>query len=213
MRKWTSVLALAVGGALVATMAVAQTGGGSSAAPSTSGTGSDTSTSGGASGGMKSDTGKSDTGMKSDTMKSDGMKSDMSKGRGTRGARGGDREQVRAVQQALKDKGHDPGNVDGVMGPKTRSALRDFQKKEGIKDTGQLDQDTMSKLGVETKTGSGGAAPTGTSASPATTGSGPSGDSGSKSGPPSATSGPSTPDKSSTDTSSPTPKPGGADKK
>ena len=91
------------------------------------------------------------------------------------------------------------------MGPKTRSALRDFQKKEGIKDTGQLDQDTMSKLGVETKTSSGGASSTGTSASPATTGSGPS--------TPSATSGPSTPDKSSTDTSSPTPKPGGADKK
>jgi peptidoglycan hydrolase-like protein with peptidoglycan-binding domain len=213
MRKWTSVLALAVGGALIATMAVAQTG--SSTAPSTSGTGSDTATSGSASGGMKSDTGKSDTGMKSDTMKSDtmksdtmksdSMKSDMSKSRGTRGARGGDREQVRAVQQALKDKGHDPGNVDGVMGPKTRSALRDFQKKEGIKDTGQLDQDTMSKLGVETKTSSGGASSTGTSASPATTGSGPS--------TPSATSGPSTPDKSSTDTSSPTPKPGGADKK
>jgi len=167
MRKWTRVLALAVVGALIATMAVAQTGGGSSTAPTTSGAkqpgagGSSTSPS------TSADTGKStsDTGMKSD-------KSDMSTGRGTRGVRGGDREQVRAVQQALKDKGHDPGTIDGVMGPKTRSALRDFQKKEGIKDTGRLDQETMSKLGVEgSKTSSGGTPSTGTSASPATSGS------------------------------------------
>jgi len=168
MRKWTSVLALAVVGALVTTVAFAQTGGGSTSSSTSSDT--STSTSGGASGGMKSDTGKS----ASDT----GMKSDMSKGRGTRG---GDREQVRAVQQALKDKGHDPGTVDGVMGPKTRSALRDFQKKEGIKDTGRLDQETMSKLGVEgAKTSGGGSSSTGTSASPATS---TSGSSGSSSGP------------------------------
>jgi len=166
MRKWTSVLAIAVGGALVATMAFAQTGTGGTSSSTSSDTGTSTS------GGMKSDTGKS----ASDT----GMKSDVSKGRGTRGARGGDREQVRAVQQALKDKGHDPGTVDGVMGPKTRSALRDFQKKEGIKDTGRLDQETMSKLGVEAKTSSGGTSSTGTSASPATS---PGGSSGSSSAP------------------------------
>jgi peptidoglycan hydrolase-like protein with peptidoglycan-binding domain len=74
-------------------------------------------------------------------------------------AGGGNREQVKAVQQALKDKGHDPGTVDGVMGPKTRGALKDFQKKEGIKDTGRLDQETMTKLGVEAKTSSTSPAP------------------------------------------------------
>lgn len=115
----------------------------------------------------KSDTMKSDT-MKSDTMKSDTMKSDKTaKGRGMKMS-GGNREQVKAAQQALKDKGHDPGAVDGVMGPKTKSALRDFQKKEGIQTTGRLDQDTMSKLGVEAKTSSTGAADT-PSASPSTT--------------------------------------------
>lgn len=63
------------------------------------------------------------------------------------------REQVRAVQQALKDKGHDPGPIDGIMGPKTREALKGFQKAEGIKETGRLDAETMAKLGVEARAG------------------------------------------------------------
>jgi peptidoglycan hydrolase-like protein with peptidoglycan-binding domain len=95
------------------------------------------------------------------TGKSDTMKSGRSKMSG---------EQVKAVQQALKDKGHDPGAVDGRMGPKTQAALRDFQSKEGLKTTGRLDAETMAKLGVEAKTG----ATTGTgtpSASPSGTGS------------------------------------------
>jgi peptidoglycan hydrolase-like protein with peptidoglycan-binding domain len=110
--------------------------------------------------------------MKSDTMKSDGMKSDkMSRGRGTQMS-GGNREHVKAAQQALKDKGHDPGAIDGVMGPKTRSALKDFQKKEGIKDTGRLDQETMGKLGMDAKMSSAGGAASG-SASPSTSTSSP----------------------------------------
>ena|SRR5688572_4931202 len=62
------------------------------------------------------------------------------------GAQPGDREQVKAVQQALKDKGHDPGEVDGAMGPKTEAALRDYQRKEGLKATGAADADTMARL-------------------------------------------------------------------
>jgi len=57
--------------------------------------------------------------------------------------------QVKAVQQALKDQGHDPGDVDGVMGPKTQAALRDYQQKQGLKATGRLDAETQAKLGVE----------------------------------------------------------------
>jgi peptidoglycan hydrolase-like protein with peptidoglycan-binding domain len=79
---------------------------------------------------------KSDSGMKSDS-----------------GRMSGGSEQVKAVQQALKDKGHDPGAVDGKMGPKTQAALRDFQSKEGLKASGRLDTETMSKLGVEAKAG------------------------------------------------------------
>lgn len=58
-------------------------------------------------------------------------------------------ETVREVQQALKEKGHDPGPIDGVMGPNTRQALRAFQKEENLKGTGTLDQDTAQKLGVK----------------------------------------------------------------
>jgi len=76
--------------------------------------------------------------------------------RAANGARGGamsaDADQVRAVQQALKDQGHDPGEIDGKMGPKTQAALRDYQQKQGLKATGQLDGETSAKLGVESKT-------------------------------------------------------------
>lgn len=62
------------------------------------------------------------------------------------------REQVRAVQEALKDKGFDPGDIDGAMGPKTRAALQDFQRKEGLNVTGHIDAATREKLGVGSAT-------------------------------------------------------------
>ena len=77
-------------------------------------------------------------------------------------------EQVKAIQQALKEQGHDPGEIDGIMGPKTQAALRDYQQKQGLKATGRLDSETSAKLGVEAKTS---AAPSGSSspaASPST---------------------------------------------
>jgi peptidoglycan hydrolase-like protein with peptidoglycan-binding domain len=57
-------------------------------------------------------------------------------------------QDVMAAQQALKDKGHDPGKIDGRMGPRTRAMLSDYQKAEGLKITGQLDNDTRGKLGM-----------------------------------------------------------------
>ena len=56
---------------------------------------------------------------------------------------------VRSVQQALKQKGYDVGSVDGQMGPNTENALRQFQQAQGISQTGNLDQQTLSALGVE----------------------------------------------------------------
>ena len=116
--RWTTALAVTVGGVMLATSAIAQSGAGSLPAPS------------------KPDTTKSDA-PKPETMKT---------GPSQDSAQGADREQVRAVQQALKDKGHDPGEVDGAMGPKTEAALRDYQQKEGLKATGQADAETMAKL-------------------------------------------------------------------
>src|SRR5262249_56667718 len=109
------------------------------------------------------DMGNADT---SDAMKSGKADTMMKSGNA---AHGGNRDQVRAAQQALKEKGHDPGMVDGVMGPKTQAALKDFQKSQGIQDTGRLDAETMSKLGVEGRSGA--ASPSSPSASPSTSGS------------------------------------------
>lgn len=63
-----------------------------------------------------------------------------------RGAR--HHQNVMAAQQALKDKGHDPGMIDGKMGPRTRAAVADYQKAEGLRQTGRLDDDTRDKLGM-----------------------------------------------------------------
>jgi len=57
-------------------------------------------------------------------------------------------QDVMAAQQALKDKGQDPGTIDGKMGRRTRAALADYQKAEGFKVTGRLDDDTRAKLGI-----------------------------------------------------------------
>jgi peptidoglycan hydrolase-like protein with peptidoglycan-binding domain len=87
---------------------------------------------------------------------------------GRSAAAGGNAEQVKAVQQALKDKGHDPGDVDGKMGPKTQAALKDFQQKEGLKASGRLDSETAAKLGVQAKadtSSSPAASPSGSSSS------------------------------------------------
>jgi peptidoglycan hydrolase-like protein with peptidoglycan-binding domain len=57
-------------------------------------------------------------------------------------------EQVRNAQQALQSKGMDPGPVDGVVGPRTQAALRAYQKDQNLPQTGQLDVQTLGKLGV-----------------------------------------------------------------
>jgi peptidoglycan hydrolase-like protein with peptidoglycan-binding domain len=64
----------------------------------------------------------------------------------TRAAAAGGRTE--AIQTALKEKGYDPGPVDGRMGPKTRSALRAYQKKEGLTATGNADAKTLASLKV-----------------------------------------------------------------
>lgn len=40
-------------------------------------------------------------------------------------------EGTRQVQQQLAQRGYDPGPVDGVAGPKTQRALRNFQQSQG----------------------------------------------------------------------------------
>jgi peptidoglycan hydrolase-like protein with peptidoglycan-binding domain len=58
-------------------------------------------------------------------------------------------DDVERAQKALKEMGHDPGPVDGVMGAQTSAALKAYQSKHGLETTGQLDTATAAKLGGE----------------------------------------------------------------
>jgi peptidoglycan hydrolase-like protein with peptidoglycan-binding domain len=60
----------------------------------------------------------------------------------------GHRKDVTKMQQTLRDKGHYRGEVDGVIGLRTRASIRGFQKAENLPVTGQLDTQTADKLGV-----------------------------------------------------------------
>src|SRR4051812_39330598 len=44
-------------------------------------------------------------------------------------------QQVRDVQQNLKQQGFNPGPVDGIMGPRTEQALRSYQQARGLNAT------------------------------------------------------------------------------
>jgi peptidoglycan hydrolase-like protein with peptidoglycan-binding domain len=56
---------------------------------------------------------------------------------------------IRSVQQALKDKGFDPGPVDGINGPGTRSALKKYQDQQHLTADGRLGPKTLDSLGVK----------------------------------------------------------------
>jgi hypothetical protein len=56
------------------------------------------------------------------------------------------RDEVRAAQKALREKGFNPGPIDGMMGPRTNAAVREFQQKENLTATGQLDRETRARL-------------------------------------------------------------------
>jgi peptidoglycan hydrolase-like protein with peptidoglycan-binding domain len=55
-------------------------------------------------------------------------------------------EMVRDAQIALRDAGYQPGRIDGVMGPTTQAAIREFQASQGLPQTGQLDEPTQRQL-------------------------------------------------------------------
>jgi peptidoglycan hydrolase-like protein with peptidoglycan-binding domain len=79
-----------------------------------------------------------------------------------------DRGDTKNAQQALQAKGYNPGPIDGIHGPRTSAALRDYQKAEGLNVTGQMDGDTRAKLMASGST-SPSASTTTPSASPSTT--------------------------------------------
>jgi peptidoglycan hydrolase-like protein with peptidoglycan-binding domain len=44
---------------------------------------------------------------------------------------------IRKVQETLTEIGYDPGPVDGLLGPKTRAAISEFQRIAGLPVTGE----------------------------------------------------------------------------
>ncbi len=57
-------------------------------------------------------------------------------------------DDVTSVQSALRDRGLDPGQVDGVFGPLTSAAVRRFQAGQGLPVTGAVTAEEYRKLGV-----------------------------------------------------------------
>jgi hypothetical protein len=57
-------------------------------------------------------------------------------------------DRVLDLQHALADRGFDPGSADGVFGPATDRALRDFQRDAGLDETGMLDEPTQAALAL-----------------------------------------------------------------
>lgn len=63
------------------------------------------------------------------------------------GSRG---EEVRRIQQRLKSWGYYTGNVDGIYGTATQSAVRKFQRANGLEADGIAGPKTLSAIGIST---------------------------------------------------------------
>lgn len=55
----------------------------------------------------------------------------------TSGATGTSAATVRGIQSGLDQLGYDPGPVDGIAGPRTREAIRQYQRVNGLAVTGE----------------------------------------------------------------------------
>lgn len=58
-------------------------------------------------------------------------------------------ELVSSVQRRLEYLGYDPGLIDGVWGPISIAALKQFQSGQGITPTGIVDRETLKKLNID----------------------------------------------------------------
>ena len=60
-------------------------------------------------------------------------------------------EQMKLTQETLRSFGYAPGATNGIMRFETASALRAFQREQGLKITGQANPETLAALGIEDK--------------------------------------------------------------
>lgn len=55
---------------------------------------------------------------------------------------------VRTAQTLLSDLGFDTGGADGAVGPKTSAAVREFQKINGLSETGEITEELIERLEI-----------------------------------------------------------------
>jgi hypothetical protein len=60
-------------------------------------------------------------------------------------------DEIRQVQIVLNQRGFNIGDPDGVLGPRTKQALIQFQQRQGFQATGRFDSRTISALGVSVR--------------------------------------------------------------
>lgn len=56
---------------------------------------------------------------------------------------------VKDLQRRLRQSSYDVGPIDGILGPRTREALVEFQRDQGNTATGDLDAGTIASLGMQ----------------------------------------------------------------
>lgn len=64
---------------------------------------------------------------------------------------------VRTIQRKLKNWGYYTGSVDGIFGPKTKEAVKYFQRKNGLAVDGIVGNKTLAALGISSTSSDGGA--------------------------------------------------------
>lgn len=69
------------------------------------------------------------------------------------GSRG---EEVRKIQQKLKNWGYYSGGVDGIYGTQTQNAVKSFQRKNGLTADGIAGKDTLNAMGISISSSSSG---------------------------------------------------------
>ena len=69
-------------------------------------------------------------------------------------ARGDRGQDVRKLQQTLRQNGINPGPVDGIFGPRTERAVRQYQTQQGLKVDGLVGQQTSGAMSRPSGTGS-----------------------------------------------------------
>ncbi len=57
-------------------------------------------------------------------------------------------DNVKKTQEILKEKGYYRGQIDGIIGPQTRAALRRYQHENDLPVTGRYTRETAGKMGL-----------------------------------------------------------------